>query len=229
MLYWLQYGTFGIAILSFVISLGVQINMNATFSKYSRINNKKYLTGAEVASRILASKGLYHVRVERISGSLTDHFDPRENVVRLSDSTYNSTSVAAIGVAAHECGHAIQHAENYAPGKLRSSIVKLTNFSSTASYFLILLGIFFDSFNLITLGIAFFSVVAFFQLVTLPVEFNASSRAIAILSGDGIIDRSEQGAVKKVLGAAALTYVAALVTSILYIIRLLMIRGRSDN
>lgn len=226
---WWHYGTFGVAMISFIISLAVQINMSSTFSKYSRVNNRRYLTGAEVASRILASKGLYHVRVERVSGNLTDHFDPQANVVRLSESTYNSTSVAAIGVAAHECGHAIQHAENYAPVKLRSSIVKFTNISSTASYFLILLGIFFDSFDLMTLGIAFFSVVAFFQLVTLPVEFNASARAIAILSGDRIIDSGEEGAVKKVLGAAALTYVAALVTSILYIIRLLMIRGRSRD
>lgn len=224
-----HYGTFGIAIISFIISLAVQINMNSTFSKYSRINNKRYLTGAQVAERILASKGLYHVRVERVSGNLTDHFDPRANVVRLSDSTYNSTSVAAIGVAAHECGHAIQHAENYAPVKLRTSIAKFTNISSTISYFLVLMGIFFESFNLLTLGIAFFAVVAFFQLVTLPVEFDASHRALAILTGDNIIDVTEKGGVKKVLGAAALTYVAALVTSILYIIRLLMIRGRSRD
>ncbi len=228
-MYFLYYGSYGIAIISFLISLIVQINMNSTFSKYSKVNNKRFLTGADVADRILRNHGLYNVRVERVSGNLTDHFDPTANVVRLSDSTYNSTSLAAIGVAAHECGHAIQHAENYAPVKLRTGIARFTSASSVISYFLILLGILFDSFDLLTLGIAFFAVVAFFQLVTLPVEFNASHRAMKILSEGGIIDRNEEGSVKKVLGAAALTYVAALVTSILQIIRLLAIRGNSRD
>ena len=158
---------------------------------------------------------------------LTDHFDPKSNVVRLSESTYDSNSIAAIGVAAHECGHAIQHFEGYAPIKLRSGIAKFTQASSMISYALILIGVIFESFNLITIGIAFFAVVAFFQLVTLPVEFNASARALSVLTDYGIIDNAEKISVKKVLGAAALTYVAALVTSILYIIRLLALRGRS--
>ena len=220
-MYFLYYGSYGLAILSFIISIAVQINMNSTFSKYSKINSKSYITGADAAQKILMSKGLYDVRVERVSGNLTDHYDPRANVVRLSDSTYNSTSIAAIGVAAHECGHAIQHAEGYAPVKLRTGIANFTKASSMLSYVLILMGVFFDSFNLITIGIAFFSVVAFFQLVTLPVEFDASKRALKILAGSGMVNYEEENGVKKVLGAAALTYVAALVTSVLYIIRLL--------
>ena len=223
------YSSYGLAILSFIISLVVQINMNSTFTKFSKIRNNKGLTGADVAIRILNSKGLYNVQVERVSGKLTDHFDPKSNVVRLSESTYDSNSIAAIGVAAHECGHAIQHFEGYAPIKLRSGIAKFTQASSMISYELILIGVIFESFNLITIGIAFFAVVAFFQLVTLPVEFNASARALGVLTDYGIIDNAEKISVKKVLGAAALTYVAALVTSILYIIRLLALRGRSRN
>ena len=223
------YSSYGLAILSFIISLVVQINMNSTFTKFSKIRNNKGLTGADVAIRILNSKGLYNVQVERVSGKLTDHFDPKSNVVRLSESTYDSNSIAAIGVAAHECGHAIQHFEGYAPIKLRSGIAKFTQASSMISYALILIGVIFESFNLITIGIAFFAVVAFFQLVTLPVEFNASARALGVLTDYGIIDNAEKISVKKVLGAAALTYVAALVTSILYIIRLLALRGRSRN
>ena len=221
------YSSYGLAILSFIISLVVQINMNSTFTKFSKIRNNKGLTGADVAIRILNSKGLYNVQVERVSGKLTDHFDPKSNVVRLSESTYDLNSIAAIGVAAHECGHAIQHFEGYAPIKLRSGIAKFTQASSMISYALILIGVIFESFNLITIGIAFFAVVAFFQLVTLPVEFNASARALSVLTDYGIIDNAEKIYVKKVLGAAALTYVAALVTSILYIIRLLALRGRS--
>lgn len=221
------YSSYGLAILSFIISLVVQINMNSTFTKFSKIRNNKGLTGADVAIRILNSKGLYNVQVERVSGKLTDHFDPKSNVVRLSESTYDLNSIAAIGVAAHECGHAIQHFEGYAPIKLRSGIAKFTQASSMISYALILIGVIFESFNLITIGIAFFAVVAFFQLVTLPVEFNASARALSVLTDYGIIDNAEKISVKKVLGAAALTYVAALVTSILYIIRLLALRGRS--
>ncbi len=227
-MFW-YYGSYGIAILSFIISLAVQINMNSTFSKYSKVNSKTHLTGAAAAERILLDKGLYDVRVERVSGNLTDHYDPRENVVRLSDSTYNSTSIAAIGVAAHECGHAIQHAEGYTPVKLRTGIARFTQVSSMISYFLILLGVLAESFNLITLGIAFFAVVAFFQLVTLPLEFDASNRALKILAGSGMVDKTEEKGVQKVLGAAALTYVAALVTSVLYIIRLLALRGRSRD
>ena len=223
------YSSYGLAILSFIISLVVQINMNSTFTKFSKRRNNKGLTGADVAIRILNSKGLYNVQVERVSGKLTDHFDPKSNVVRLSESTYDSNSIAAIGVAAHECGHAIQHFEGYAPIKLRSGIAKFTQASSMISYVLILIGVIFESFNLITIGIAFFAVVAFFQLVTLPVEFNASARALGVLTDYGIIDNAEKISVKKVLGAAALTYVAALVTSILYIIRLLALRGRSRN
>lgn len=223
------YTSYGLAIISFIISLAAQINVNSTYSRYSRVKNKRGLTGAAVAQRILEANGLYSVRIERIGGNLTDHYDPKANVVRLSDATYDSTSIAAIGVAAHECGHALQHAQGYAPIKLRMGIAKFTRASSMISYALILIGVIFESFNIITLGIAFFAVVAFFQLVTLPVEFNASSRAIAILSRERIIDATEEKPVKKVLGAAALTYVVALVTSILYIIRLLSLRGRSRD
>lgn len=225
---WYEISPFILAMLALFISIAAQININSAFSKYSKIKNLRNITGAQAARAILDRNGLYDVAIERVHGNLSDHYDPAANVVRLSDSTYDSTSVAAIGVAAHECGHAIQHSENYSPVKLRMGLVKCTNFASSASYFLVLAGILFEFSGLIYLGAAFFAVVAFFQLVTLPVEFDASKRAMAILSTGVLYDKSEIKGARKMLTAAALTYVAALLTSILYLLRLLIMARRRD-
>lgn len=225
---WYEISPFALAIIALIISISAQININSTFSKYSKIKNCRGITGAQAARSILDRNGLYDVAVERVRGNLSDHYDPVANVVRLSDSTYNSTSVAAIGVAAHECGHAIQHAENYSPVKLRMGLVKYTNFASGISYFLVLAGLLFEFSGLIYLGAAFFAVVALFQLITLPVEFDASRRAMAILSAGVLYDDREVKGARKVLTAAALTYVAALLTSLLYLLRLLIIARRRD-
>ena len=225
---WYEISPFFLAILAFFISLAAQINVNTTFNKYAKVKNISGITGAEAARAILDRYGLFNVSVEHINGNLSDHFDPTANVVRLSDSTYRSTSVAAIGVAAHECGHAIQHAENYSPVKLRMGLVKGTNFASAVSYFLVLAGLIFEISGLIYLGAAFFGIVAFFQLVTLPVEFDASKRAMAVLSSGILYNQSELKGARKVLTAAALTYVAALVTSIMYLLRLLIMARRRN-
>lgn len=201
-----------------IISIYAQFKVKNTFSKFQKVSALNGTTAGEVAQRILSAFGLSNVRVEHITGSLTDHYDPRTNVVRLSDSVYYSTSISAIGVAAHEVGHAIQHASGYFPIKIRSAIIPVCNFGSSVSPFLLLFGLIFNMPALYLLGIAAFSLVALFQLVTLPVEFNASNRALAILSQNGILSESELKGAKKVLGAAALTYVAALLTSLLQIL-----------
>lgn len=220
MLYWL---------LLLIIPLAASANVKMTYSKYSKISNSRGWTADQVARRILDSNGLYNVSIERISGNLTDHYDPMANVVRLSDSVYGKTSVAAIGVAAHECGHAVQHAEEYGPIVVRSKLVPITNFCSTASYFLIVIGMIL-SFNevLINMGIILFLGVVIFQLVTLPVEFDASARALRTLEGDSILESVEVSSAKKVLTAAALTYVAALLTSLIQLARLIAMSRRSN-
>ncbi len=220
MLYWL---------LILFIPIIASANVKLTYSKYSEVRNSRGLTADEVARRILDSHGLYNVRIEHIRGNLSDHFDPTANVVRLSDSVYGQTSVAAIGVAAHECGHAVQHAEGYSPVIIRSKMVPVTNFCSQVSYILILIGIFM-SFNqvLINIGIILFLAVVAFQFITLPVEFNASSRALKTLENDAILDINEVPKAKKVLRAAALTYVAALITSVLQLLRLIAMSRRRD-
>lgn len=220
MLYWL---------LILIIPIIASANVKLTYSKYSEVRNSRGLTADEVARRILDSHGLYNVRIEHIRGNLSDHFDPTANVVRLSDSVYGQTSVAAIGVAAHECGHAVQHAEGYSPVIIRSKMVPVTNFCSQVSYILILIGIFM-SFNqvLINIGIILFLAVVAFQFITLPVEFNASSRALKTLENDAILDINEVPKAKKVLRAAALTYVAALITSVLQLLRLIAMSRRRD-
>ncbi len=188
------------------------------------------MTGAEAAKRLLQAQGIYDVSVQRVSGELTDHYDPRDRVLRLSDSTFGSTSVAAIGVAAHECGHAMQHAENYMPLTLRSALVPVANFGSRFSMLLIIAGLFMGQF-LVEAGILLFSAVVLFQIVTLPVEFNASSRALRLLGDNGILYEEEVGMTKKVLRAAALTYVASVLASILQLLRLVLLyggRGRRD-
>lgn len=215
----------GIVILLVMIILPIiaQVNVNSTFKKYKNVRNSRGLTTDQVARQILDSNGLYNVRIERISGELTDHYDPKDNVVRLSDAVYGQTSVAAIGVAAHECGHACQHAQEYTPIKIRTAIVPITNICSRLWYFVFILGILlFEIFpELALIGIIMFGAVVLFQAVTLPVELDASGRALKTLEADGILDYNEVPMAQKVLKAAAFTYVTALVTSVLQLIRLL--------
>lgn len=206
-----------------ILPLIAQIMVSSTFNKYKDVRNSRGLTADQVARQILDSNGLYHIRVERIGGNLTDHYDPTANVIRLSDSVYGSTSVAAIGVAAHECGHACQHAEDYAPIRLRTAIVPVTNVCSKLWYITFLLGVFlFEAFPALAyLGIIMFAAVVVFQAVTLPTELDASDRALRTLEAEGILDYREVPMAKKVLKAAAFTYVAALITSIMQLLRLL--------
>lgn len=206
-------------------------NVNSTFQKYSRQLSRRHITGAEAAQRVLLVNGVGGVRIERISGNLTDHFDPRTNVIRLSDSVYNSTSTAAIGVACHEAGHAVQYAVGYSPMKLRAAIIPLTNFGSKLAFPLILVGILLSSLGEIStmfiyLGIAAFGLSFVFQMVTLPVEFNASRRAIRAIEEGGILTEEEQRGAKKTLSAAAMTYVAATATALAQLLRLILLYGR---
>lgn len=218
--------TYILIIIGAVLSLGASALVNGTFRKYSRVRSISGMTGAQAAQRILNSAGIYDVSVQHINGGLTDHYDPKAKVLCLSDSVYGSTSVAAIGVAAHECGHAIQHQNNYVPLRLRTAIVPLANFGSRISWPLILLGIILSmSQTLIYAGILLFSFAVLFQIVTLPVEFNASRRAVKILDESGILYGEEVGITKKVLGAAALTYVAGAAASILQLLRLVILFG----
>ena len=226
------YGYYGIDMSYIVLvmpailfSLWAQTKVNSTFSKYQRVRCYSGYTGAEIARRILDENGLSDVRVERVSGSLTDHYDPTKRVVRLSDSVYASDSVAAVGVAAHETGHAVQHATGYGPLGLRNAIIPITNFGSKLSMPLILLGLLLNSYSLAMTGIIAFSMVALFQLITLPVEFNASRRAMRTLSNGMLSDR-ELGGARQVLTAAALTYVAALLVSAMQLLRLLLLVNR---
>lgn len=225
--------TYVLVLIGVVLSLLASARVKSTFAKYERIRNSAGLTGRDAAERILHGAGIYDVRIERVSGSLTDHYDPRNKVLRLSDSTYHSMSVSAVGVAAHECGHAIQHAVNYAPIRWRGALVPVANFGSTIAWPLIMIGLFItgdSSSLLINLGIIAFSFAVLFHLVTLPVEFNASNRAIRILGRNGMMSREEVGSVKKVLGAAALTYVASAATAILQLLRILILTGgRRDD
>lgn len=220
--------TYVLVLIGVVICMIASAKMNSTFNKYSRVRSHSGMTGREAAETILRRAGIYDVRVERISGNLTDHYDPRGKVLRLSDATYGQTSVAAVGVAAHECGHAIQHQVGYAPLQIRGALVPAANFGSTIAWPLILLGLFFNSQMsqvLLNLGILAFSLAVLFQIVTLPVEFNASSRALKMLESTGILSHEENKGAKKVLTAAALTYVAALASSILQLLRLIILSG----
>lgn len=217
-----------LVIISVIIALVAQLMVKASFEKYSRYESNSGVTGAQVAMQILQMNGIYDVRVEHIAGELTDHFDPRNKVLRLSDAVYGSSSIAAIGVAAHECGHAIQHNEGYLPIQIRNAIVPVVNIASNVSWLFIFAGLFFGSSSfLIDLGIILFSFSVLFQLITLPVEFNASGRALRILSDSGILQGTETESARKVLSAAAMTYVAAALTAILQLLRLIgMFGGR---
>ncbi|NLP34259.1 MAG: zinc metallopeptidase [Clostridiales bacterium] len=213
-----------------ILSLAASAKVRSTFAKYSRVRSVSGMTGAQAAERILHSSGIYDVRIERVSGQLSDHYDPRNKVLRLSDSVYGQSSVAAIGVAAHECGHAIQHAKAYVPLKIRGALVPVANFGASVAWPLILIGLIFaQSQFLINLGILLFSAAVAFQLITLPVEFNASRRAVARLGETGILYGEEIKQTRKVLSAAALTYVAGAAASILHLLRLLILFGGGRN
>lgn len=218
-------GTYVLITLAFLISALVSAKMNATFSKYSKVRSYCGMTGAQAAQRILSSAGIYDVRIEHVSGKLTDHYDPSNKVLRLSDAVYGNTSIAAIGVAAHECGHAVQHARNYVPLSVRSAIVPVANFGSQLSWPLFLAGLIFSFRPLLMIGILLFCAALLFQIVTLPVEFNASARALRMLDETGIMGRQEIRGTKKVLRAAAMTYVAAVIGSLLQLLRLLILSG----
>ena len=205
-----------------IFSMWAQFKVQNSFKKYSQQQTSKRLTGAQAAKAVLNDAGVTGVEIERVAGSLTDHFDPRTNVIRLSDSVFDSTSVAAVGVAAHEAGHAIQYANKYAPMKLRAAIIPVTNIGSKLAIPVVLIGLLMEMTGLINIGILLFSTVVLFQLITLPVEFNASGRAIKILGNSGLLTRDEVPASRKVLTAAALTYVAALAVSLAQLLRLIL-------
>lgn len=208
-----------------LFGLWAQSQVNSNFQKYSKIGTMRGMTGAQAAEYILQQNGIYDVEVRHISGNLTDNFNPKNKTISLSDSVYNSTSIAAVGVAAHEAGHAVQHAVNYKPIRIREMIIPVTQIGSWLYLPIIFIGFLFSSQYLVNLGIILFSTLAIFQLVTLPVEFNASDRAITTLANSGILYGEEINGAKKVLKAAALTYVAALVSSLAQLLRLILIFG----
>ncbi len=209
-----------------LLSMWAQSRVKSTYAKYSRVGAACRMTGAQVAEHILHSEGVYDVAIETVAGNLTDHYDPSSRTLRLSQGVANSTSLAALGVAAHETGHALQHRDAYGPLVLRSASVTTVNIGSNLSWPLVLAGILFSWDPLINIGILLFSLTVFFSLITLPVEFNASSRAMTALAGGGYLTRDEQDGAKSVLSAAAMTYVAAALTAILQLLRLLMLTSR---
>lgn len=225
--------TYFLVIIGAVICMIASARVKTTFNKYSKYRSRTNMTGAEAAQRVLRSAGITDVTIRHVSGNLTDHYDPRNKTLNLSDSVYGSASVAAIGVAAHECGHAIQHQKSYAPLSIRSAIVPVANIGSTLAWPLIIIGLFFSSATgsfLINLGILCFSLAVLFQLVTLPVEFDASRRAVRILGSTGILSEQELPMTRKVLKAAALTYVAGAAAAILQLLRLIILfGGRNDD
>ena len=223
--------TYVMVLIGVVICMLASANVNRTFQKYSRIRSHSGMTGREAAERLLHANGIYDVTVQRVAGNLTDHYDPSSKTLRLSDSVYGSNSVAAVSVAAHECGHAIQHQENYAPLKIRAALVPVANFGAGISWPLIIIGILLGGSSLlINIGIWLFVAVVAFHLVTLPVELNASSRALKIMESSGILHGDENRYAKEVLGAAALTYVAGAASMILQLLRLLILtRSFRDN
>ena len=213
-----------------ILSMLASSSVNSTFNKYAKLNSIRRLTGAEAAQRVLSANGVRGVRIERVSGNLTDHYDPKTNVIRLSDSVYSDTCTAAIGVACHEAGHAVQYAESYAPIKIRAAIIPLTNFGSRIAMPLILAGIlmtFLGSFSdtLVYLGIGAFAMSLVFQIVTLPVEFNASRRAMAAIENSNLLTAEEQRGARKTLTAAAMTYVAATAVALAQLLRLMVLFG----
>ncbi|CEN94391.1 MAG: zinc metallopeptidase [Paeniclostridium sp.] len=228
------YGYYGIDPTIFILIPGIlftmyaQFKVSSTTNRYFKVRSKLGYTGEQTARKILDANGLYNVRIEMVRGSLSDHYDPRSNVVRLSEDVYYGTSITSVSVAAHECGHAIQHAKGYAPLQIRSSLVPVVSFASNISWFLILIG-FVMSGPFLKIGILLFSASVLFQIVTLPVEFNASRRALVQIGNEGILEENEIKEGKDVLTAAALTYVAAALVSVLQLLRLIAISQRRDD
>lgn len=224
-----DYTLFVFILPAMLFALYAQGKIQSNYNRYSQVFSQKGYTGRDCARMILDQNGLTSVAIEQVQGNLTDHYDPRSNVVRLSQGVYNSTSIAAIGVAAHECGHAIQHATGYAPLKFRNSIIPITNIGSRAALPILLVGMLLGSDPLIILGIIAFSLMAVFQLITLPVEFNASNRALQIIDQKQMLVGEELTGAKKVLQAAALTYVAALASALAQLLRLISLTNRRRN
>ena len=231
--YYYYYGfdpLYFLILISVVIAMVAQYKVKSTYSKYSRVRSDLGLMGAQAAQKILNMNGIYDVSIQHIAGDLTDNYNPRNKVLSLSDAVYNSTSIAAIGVAAHECGHAIQHDVGYAPLLIRNTIAPVVNIASSLSWIFIAAGLFFGmSPTLIDVGIIMFSLAVLFELITLPVEFNASGRALTILSDSGMLYPDETAGAKKVLSAAAMTYVASALTAVLQLLRLIMLFGRRSD
>ncbi len=225
--------TWILVIIGAVLSMIASARVSSTFNKYSKVRSMSGMTGAEAARRLLNSQGIYDVQVRSVGGRLTDHYDPRTKTVNLSDSVYGSTSVAAVGVAAHECGHVMQDQNGYVPLRIRAAIVPAANIGSQMAFPIIILGVIIGGLGspLVNVGLILFSLAVLFQLVTLPVEFNASRRAVTLLGQTGILGDQELGYTRKVLGAAALTYVAALAATVLQLLRLMILFGgrRSDD
>lgn len=240
MYFGLFFGDWTILVLipAMIFAIIAQARVQSTFNKYNKVETARRISGAEAARRILDKNGLYNVRVERVQGHLTDHFDPRTNVIRLSDATYSSTSVAALGVAAHEAGHAVQHATGYLPIKIRSAIIPVTQLGSRLAMPIFLIGLLLTCFSyvdgyvggiIMTVGIALFSLTALFQLITLPTEFNASARALTVLEDTELLCGDEIKGARRVLSAAAMTYVAALATSLASLLRLILIASNASG
>ena len=229
--YWFDWTYMVFILPAIIITMIAQVRVNSAFNKYSKIQNLHNLTGAQAAQRVLATHGVSGVRIEHVAGKMTDHFDPRTNVIRLSDSVYGSTTIAAVGIAAHEAGHAVQHAQGYLPNKIRGVLVPLANVGSRVSWILIIIGLFlplqYDW--VLYLGILFYALSVLFTIVTLPVEFNASKRALQTIDETNMLMGEEYAGAKKVLSAAAMTYVAAAFTAIMSLLRLLTIANRRSS
>lgn len=221
--------TYILVIIGSIICIGASMRLNSVYNKYSRVRSQTGMTGVQAAERILSCAGIYDVRIEHISGQMTDHYDPTHKVLRLSDSTFYNPSVAAVGIAAHECGHAIQHKEGYAPLKLRKLLVPVANIGSNIGIPLVILGLVLGlSQTFVNIGIFVFAFAVLFQIVTLPVEYNASNRAIRMIEQYGLVGDGDVKGCRKVLSAAALTYVAAAASSVLQLLRLIGLNRRND-
>ncbi len=212
-----------------IASLIIQARLKSTYAKYSKIRNYRNITGAQAAQMVLNYYGIYNVRIEHTPGNLSDHYDPTQNVIRLSDGVFGSASIAAVGIACHEAGHAAQHAQGYVPIKIRNAILPACNIGSSLSIPLLIMGVIFSFEPLVWIGIGFFAFTAVFQLVTLPVEFNASRRALTVIESNGLLSYEEKSGASKVLKMAAMTYVAALATSVAQLLRLILRYGRRNN
>ncbi len=225
---WYDYYYLILVVPALILSLIAQVSVKSTYKSMSRIQNSRNITGADAAARVLSYYGINNVRIEPVNGELTDHYDPRANVIRLSSKVFSGSSIAAVGIACHEAGHAAQHAQNYSPIKVRNAILPFANIGSSAGIWIAIIGYFLNFGLLIDIGIILFAAVVLFQLVTLPIEFNASLRAMKVIDETGMLNSEEQKGTKKVLTAAAMTYVAALIVSIMSLLRLIL-RFRSRN